>query len=319
MSATISPDALKTSAAQFRKELLLLPVMKLEKFLRHATLRTGVRQSETVGTLSTSAALGPYNPATKTSGATIDGRTLKVYLGSMIHEFDPNDLRQTVYGSAISKGQALGDTEIARQMVALLAAKAGDSLYRHVFDASTTSTATGAFKLFDGFGTIIDSEITDGKISTTLKNRAKVDVSAISGANAVTTLKTFYRAASDELRDQPTKLFVPVGVYDNYCDDYQTVTGRVAYNDKFDQTFLEGSNNLCELVPLSCCPSDKLILTTKSNMLVGVNQESDEETVAVEKFSSFALTFSMAMYFGVQFESIAPERLFIGNKITADN
>ena len=36
-----------------------------------------------------------------------------------------------------------------------------------------------------------------------------------------------------------------------------------------------------------------------------------EEQIQVDRFSSFDLTFSAAMFFGVQFESISKERLYV--------
>jgi hypothetical protein len=47
-------------------------------------------------------------------------------------------------------------------------------------------------------------------------------------------------------------------------------------------------------------------------MLVGVDQMSQEETINVEKLDALVLTFVMVMYFGVQFESISPERMLVG-------
>ena len=52
-------------------------------------------------------------------------------------------------------------------------------------------------------------------------------------------------------------------------------------------------------------------LSTKQNMLVGVNQTGEEETVAVEKHSAFVLQFIMTAFFGCEFESISKERLFV--------
>ena len=47
-------------------------------------------------------------------------------------------------------------------------------------------------------------------------------------------------------------------------------------------------------------------------MLVGVNQEGEEEDITVEKHEAFVLQYIATMFFGVQFESINPERLLVG-------
>lgn len=86
----------------------------------------------------------------------------------------------------------------------------------------------------------------------------------ISKDNAVDVLKEFYRAADPVLRETQTKLFIPQGVYDNYVDDYQATVGHVPYNTSFEKTFLESSNNRCELVPLANKAGSAFIhLTTK--------------------------------------------------------
>ena len=53
-------------------------------------------------------------------------------------------------------------------------------------------------------------------------------------------------------------------------------------------------------------------LSPASNMLVGVDQEGDEENISVEKHEAFVLQFIATMFFGVQFESINKERLLVG-------
>ena len=89
------------------------------------------------------------------------------------------------------------------------------------------------------------------------------------------------------MRETQTKLFIPQGVYDNYVDDYQATVGHVPYNTSFEKTFLESSNNRCELVPLANKAGSAFIhLTTKSNMLVGYGNGADKETILVRKASS---------------------------------
>ena len=44
-------------------------------------------------------------------------------------------------------------------------------------------------------------------------------------------------------------------------------------------------------------------------MLVGYDQMSDAEDILIDRFSSFILTYTATMFFGVQFESIDKRRL----------
>ena len=46
-------------------------------------------------------------------------------------------------------------------------------------------------------------------------------------------------------------------------------------------------------------------------MLVGVNQQGEDETVAVEKHEAFRLQFIMTAFFGCQFESVSKERMLV--------
>jgi len=93
---------------------------------------------------------------------------------------------------------------------------------------------------------------------------------------------------------------------------YQAENSALPYNKEFKKTFLEGSDDLCELVALPNKKTSPYIhVTTKGNMLVGVDQQGDTEKITVEKHAAFVLQFIMAMFFGVQFETVSPERLMV--------
>ena len=74
----ITPDALSKSAARFRREILMMPVFALNDFLQHASLRTGIRYSETVGEMTGNMELGPY------SETSIDDEDVKI-VGRTLH------------------------------------------------------------------------------------------------------------------------------------------------------------------------------------------------------------------------------------------
>lgn len=66
---------------------------------------------------------------------------------------------------------------------------------------------------------------------------------------------------------------------------------------------------MCELVGLpGMVDSTHIILTTKKNLLIGVDQVSDEEKVEINKCDNpKVVQFFMTAFFGVQFESISKE------------
>lgn len=316
----ITPDALAKSAQKFRKELLMMPVIALQVSLAHMTLRTGIRGKETVGQLSGSMEIGPYDASRQDSTAlNAVGRELETFFGSVIKNFEPNSVAQSIYGDSILSGEGLKDTQIVQMVVAYLAKQVSKKLNDALWSAVRNPAGTTSATLFNGYDTITAAEIaaeTPG-ISVAKGNLYEF-TAAITSSNAVDKLKTFFRAASDELQGEKTKLFMPKSIYNAYVDDYQATNGSVPYNKEFKKTFLEGSDDMCELVALSNKKnSPYLHLTTKGNMLVGVDQESNQEKISVEKHAAFIVQFAMAMFFGVQFESISPERLLVGKLYVA--
>ncbi|MDR1454608.1 MAG: hypothetical protein LBJ01_03055 [Tannerella sp.] len=312
MAITITPDELKKSAVKFRKELLMMIPIGLDSSLQHMTPRLGVQYKETVGEIRGNAELGPYDPDRKNTSTDIKGRTLEVFLGSVIKEFDPNDAWQSIYGSMTLHGDGLKNVPVEKAILAAeiksISAKMNAALFSAVRDDAGTTSA----KLFNGFDTIAGADITAGNISAAKGNLAAL-AAAISSSNAVDSLKGFYRGASDELQSVKTKMFISKSIYNNYVDDYQQTVGAVPYNTQFQKTFLEGSNDLCELVALPNKKSSPYIqLTTKGNMLVGMGGGNDLERLDVDRFSAFLVTLSLAAVFGVQYETVSPEKLLIG-------
>ena len=306
---------LSTSAAKLRKELLRMPLMALKDVLAHVTLRTGIRYSETIGELTGSMELGPYSETrVDENDVDITPRTLYTYLGSVDKKFSPNSIYQSIWGSNITKGDGLKTTDITQQALALLASKVGAALYWAIWGAKRNDSGTKTVDLFDGFDTIAAKEVKDGNVSVEKGNLFDLDITTIDKTNAVDICKEIWRKADYHLKNGKCKLFVPSYVLDAYNDDYKITTGAVPYNTQFNQTFVEGSSNKCEIVALPNKDGSKFMqLTTKSNMLVGTCQMSDEESVSIEKYSPFVLDFVMTMFFGTQYESINKERiLFIG-------
>ncbi len=306
----VSPEALAKSAAKYRREILMMPVFALGEFLQHVSLRTGIRYSETVGEMSGSMELGPYSETRiDDDDVQIVGRTLYTYFGSVVKKFSPNKVYQSIYGNAITKGEGLKNVDITREVLNFLGKKVGNSLYWNMWNAVRNDNGTKTKDLFNGFDTITSKEITDGNIAVAKKNLLTL-TEDIDATNAVDVLKTIWRSADPMLKREKCKLFVPPSVLDAYNDDYKATTGSIAYNTKFNQTFVEGSENKCEIVAIDNKAGSKFLhLTTKQNMLVGVNQTGEEETVAVEKHEAFVLQFIMTAFFGCQFESISPERM----------
>jgi len=312
MAITITPEELKKSAHKYRKELLMMLSIGLQSSLQHMNLRMGVQYKETVGEIRGNAEFGPYDPQRKNTTVDIEGRTLEVFLGSVIKEFDPNEVLQSIYGSLILQGDALKGVPISKAILAAEMKSLSAKLNAALFSAERDDAGTTSAKLFNGFDTIADADIIAGKISTA-KNNLFEFAAPIETIGAVEQLKEFYRAASDELQGIHTKLFIPKSIYNAYVDDYQETVGATPYNREFKKTFLEGSDDLCELVALPNKKNAPFIqLTTKDNMLIGTGAGNNLEKLEVDRFSAFLVTLSAAIVFGVQYETVSPEKLLIG-------
>ena len=308
----ISDAELQKSAVTYRKDLLVMPVIAAEATLQHMTPRPGVAGREVLGQLSGGIELGPYDPQRyDDDGLDIKPRTLETYLGSVIKRFDLNSVAKTVYGSLTTQGEALTSLDLARQVLNYLSMQLGRNLNLHIWNAKRNDTGTKTKDLFDGFDTITQKEIAAGTIDTTEGNFMQLS-QAIDESNATDILMSIYESADDILQGVPTKMFVPVSVYRAYNKDYFASFGNVVYNTQFKKTYLEGTDNLCELVPLvSKKGSPYIHLTTKSNMIYGYGDGLDSEKIAIEKHHEFLLSFVATMFFGCQFEAINKERLMV--------
>ena len=309
----ITDADLKKSATTYRSELLIMPVIAAMATLQHMTPRPGVAGREVVGELSGDIDLGPYDPKrVDDSDLNVKPRTLETYLGSVIKEFDPNSVAKTVYGHLQAQGESLATADITRKVLNFLAMKLGGKLNSAIFSAKRNDAGKTTAELFDGFDTITQKEIDGTAIAEGAGNLYNFG-EAIDSTNAVDLLMDFYEKADDNLKAVPTKLFLPGAIYNAYNRDYLQTFGSVPYNSEYKKTFLEGTDNLCELVPLAGKKGSSFLhLSTKGNMVYGYGDGMADENIAVEKYHPFLLSFVATMYFGCQFESISRERLFVG-------
>lgn len=301
------------TAQTYRKELLLIALLGMEKVLPHFTLRTGVRYKDTVGTMDGPVELQDYTGENDASSDfEITARTIETHLGSCVKLFDPNELVKTLYGSAITSGKAIEASAINKQICAIMMNKISNGLAKSIFGAVRKTGGKKTNELFDGIDTITATEITAGKISVDLGNLYEL-ATVIDKTNAVDVLKAIYQRASDELQDKEVKMYLSKDIYNCYTEDYKATTGAIPYNTQYKQTFLEGSDNNCMLTPLVCKKSSPFIhLSTKQNMLLGCNQVGDYEKIEVRRGdNAFKLQFICTMFFGTQMESLDKTNLLV--------
>ena len=306
----ISDAELQKSAVTYRKDLLVMPVIAAEATLQHMTPRPGVAGREVLGQLSGGIELGPYDPQRyDDDGLDIKPRTLETYLGSVIKRFDLNSVAKTVYGSLTTQGEALTSLDLARQVLNYLSMQLGRNLNLHIWNAKRNETGKKTADLFDGFDTITDKEKSTGNIATGKGNYMKL-TEAITNANAVDVAKQILFSLDPRLRSQKCYLFCSQDFADKYNEAYLLSHGGVSYNNQYTQTFVEGSNGMLEIVPLYNKADSKYFhIAPKANMLVGYDQMGDMESVSVEQYEPFVLSYIATMFFGVQFESLDKRRL----------
>ena len=308
MAFNITPELL-ASGQKFRRELLVLPFAVLEEVTQHMTPRYGIQGKETAGTGKSGAQLRPYRPekgATDTSE--IETREIETFLGDVVEEFDPHVLWSTVYSSSIDTKP--DQWKIARNMAMLMAKSVGESLVDSIWTAKRNSSGNTTMDLFNGFETIIANEKTAGNIVEAKGNLTPVGEITLS--NVVDTLKRAYRNSHERLRKAKTKMFLPLDIYDLYCDGYKIETGAAAYNQQYEKTVLEGSDGKCELVPMSGMSNSRIIITPKSNMLVGMDQTGTRENVEIRRCDNpKVVQFFMVSYFGVEYQSIDSRMLHV--------
>lgn len=314
MAEVITPELLRESAQQIRKELLMMPFQVFQdQTAKYVTVLPGVRNQVMFNELDGDAELAPYSTKNHdTADYTITGRILEVFPGNCAKDFDPMPLFHSIYGESLALGQALTKHQIARKLLAFFAAKIGKHINDVVFvggvrNVSGKTTAD----LFDSFDTIIGKEITAGNIAAGKNNY--INLGDIDKTNAVEILKEFYRSCDPELKKQKTFMYIPQEVYDAYVDDYQARHGNLTYNTSFDKLYLEGSRGKCELAVLDNMSGSRYLkISTKPNFLLGTDIMNQQNRANVGKYSPWACTFEYAGVYGEQIRCINKELLKVG-------
>ena len=309
----ITPDSLNTSYAKYRKDLIQIPSRALDEVAKYMSRRLGVRGKETVGELHGDMEIGPYSlTRTDENGVTISGRTLETFLGSGIKPFEPNAVRESIFGSNVFQGDALKNQPITKLVGAYLFGKVGESFFNELFTAKRNDSGTKTKDLFNGFKTISDEEIKTNK-SVSVEKGNLFKTTKLTNVNAVDALEAFYDAADQKLKNIKTFMFLNSNDLMLYQRAYRSVYGNVNYNNEFGKAKLDGCSN-CTLIGLDNMPSGYKIITPGNNMLIGLATEGTNCNFEFQNslVSHFLIDFVATMYFGTQFESISKERILFG-------
>lgn len=307
MADAIDVSEWQDTATQYASELKMLPYLSLGKTLEHMSPRPGIQFNAVMGSIASDAELILHDGTKRLqNGPTTTKREIITRVGDLIIEEDPEALRKTIWGrKLIGNNSNLEEHPMKFLIMALIMRRVGDRLARCIFSANYDAAAfVTTNTLFDGFDTITSDEITANKITLALGNYNEIDT--ITNLNAWDVLREADKNCEDELRDVDRKMYISRTIYDNYCESYKNEFGSAAYNKEFKKVFLEGTDNMCELVPLIGKKDSEFIhVTTQDNMGVGFDAMSDLQNIMVRLADNpWKLQFAFKANFGTQFESI---------------
>ena len=306
LNITPSLEQFQEAATKWRPELLMQPIIGCQDTIQHMTPRPGIRYKENVGAISGNAQFGPYKPSRSTDfNLNVEYRTLETFMGSVHCKFEPNSAASTILGyMAATKGDGQMQAPTALHVLTLIAKGLSESLNDAIWSGVRNASGDTTKDLFDGFDTITAAEIAADKISVANKNYMKL-TEEITTANALDIAKEILYSLDPRLRAQELNMYCSQDFADKYNEGYLLTHSGIIYNEQFEQSFVEGSNRRMTLCPLPCLDgTDKFFVAPKENMIYGYDNMSDVERIQVDRFSPWVLTFSAAMFFGVQFRSI---------------
>lgn len=318
---TFTPEELSTSFQKYRKELIVMPMFAMAAAMQHMGFRDGIRYKDHLHEMKGNFEFGNYDKYKKGDGAVqIVQRTLETFFGNCIEPIDPNSIYQTLWGSDVTKGEALKNVDWTKRVCAYIMKKLGENMFLNMWTAKHDPTdTTKTAKWFNGFCTLEDIEIAAGTMTKELRNLYYLP-EAFTVFNTEDLINDFFWGDAAAgwpgvhtlLRGQKCKLFMSETVKYYYEKSYQTNHGALPYNLQFTKAHLDGKENV-EFVALPNVPENYLSLTPKGNILTLWNLRTADETFLCEKSltSHYDVDFLANMFYGEQYESINPERLCV--------
>ncbi|MEH0153674.1 hypothetical protein V6R21_32305 [Limibacter armeniacum] len=319
MPDAINIEALQQYCEEFQRELITIPTTSMDDIFNHFNVLPGIKDRYVLSTLQLEKLLKPYGKdwSKKANVGAIKPRTLQVQIGEVNLEENPLEYRKSWLAMLMKKGVDASDHPFEKEFFEQILATVGHELNMDVlFNGIYNSAGTDAVDVNNGFFKIITDELAIGAQSAIdnagdategfdLTRGNVIATGAITSADALTKLKDMYRQIDDAFRSRPVKMYMSYNVYDKYCDDYKAETGANPYNTKYEQTYLEGSAGMCEIVPLAGMgTSQRVIISPEWNMCVGIDGESDQEKIEVMKTNPKTLAIFLALAFGVQFATL---------------
>lgn len=276
-SALLFRNALVDSGHQFAKDFLTMPQAVLAKSLKFLNKIAGVHGKITFSKLKSGAQWKPYkygefNPSNSTS---FHPRTLETFHLELDEEFDPASVYSTVFGKVLKKDRT--SLEVVRAAVAEMARQSSGNLTKTIWTGVRNEDGETSLDNFDGFDTIIAKEKVAGNISRTLGNYFQSG--KLTEYNIGDKLMLLWTTMTHLLKDNETLyLYMPSNVREMYDKWYNNNYNGANYTNEYNQRVLVGTNQRCVIADMAGMDDVKhIIFTTKDNMIVGFDGESNME------------------------------------------
>ena len=325
---TFTPEALRDAFQKYRTELIVMPMFAMSAAMQHMGFADGIRYKEHLHELKGDFQMGNFDKYKKGNGATeIKQRTLETFLGNCIEPIDPISIYKSLWGSDVTKGEALKTVPWVKRVCAYIMAQLGEHMFNVMWTAKRDpSNTTLTKKWFDGYCQLENVEIALGTLAKEVGNFYPLP-EAFTPENAEDLLKDFYwgnvasgwKGVHPKLRNQTKKLFVSDWTKHCYEESYQMNHGALPYNRGYEKSTLEGAPNV-EIVGLANVPNNYISLTPKNNIMTLWNQRTDDEKFIVEKSltTHFDVDFIATMFYGEQYKSINKEMLCVARLKNVD-
>lgn len=313
--------ALVNSSHRFRKECMAIVLASVEEVTKHMRVINGLKGKETEATIVPQAKFRPYHSEKVVSGTgSLTARTLETKPLEILEEFDPENLYTTIFGTPVDAEKI--NLDIVRRILAEEMKNASRGLCDLIFRGVYNASGTGALQGFNGFDTIIAAEKTAGNIS--LANGNFTALGEVNASNIGDVWKRMYRKIDESLRgDAQTqlKLICSFTEYDMYKNWYAQQFGMGNFAGTPEQTYLDGTANKVQIVPLPGMEgASHCFITTQNNMKVGFDVASNATKFSVRiPDNPNVVQMHAKIYMGVDFANVEKEFLMVGARTVKDD
>ena len=314
-------DALVHSNHKFRKECMLIVMAAVEEVTKHMRVINNLKGKETEATIVPQAKFRPYHSEKVVSGTGgLTARTLETFPLEILEEFDPENLYTTIFGTPVDAEKI--NLDIVRRILTEEMNNASRGLCDLIFKGVRVANGTGALDGFDGFDTIIAKEIAAGNISLEAGNFT--NLGEVSSLNIGDLWKRMYRKMAETLRGGATKklkLICSFTEYDMYKNWYAEKFGAGNFAGTPEQTYLDGTANKVQIVPLPGMDgTSHCFVTVQENMKVGFDLLSKSTKFDVRiPDNPNVVQMHAKIYAGVDFANISKDFLMVGARTVKDD